>query len=203
MVVTFLPPTVDICVWQDLTALPSIWTVQAPHRPEPQPYLVPVSLRCSRTTQSRAVSGSASTLTALCDRRHGLPPWQTVHHASGIFRLNRRMVVVFRIGRKASSRGAAAWRGFPAIAGPFGAPATRERSMMPRRSRGIKGRIDDPMIGQSNFAGNIAYDDLREWLAMAERLGEGRTVKGANCEEEIGLAAEAGLRPRARPPRLF
>jgi hypothetical protein len=31
MVVTFLPPTVDICVWQDLTALPSIWTVQAPH----------------------------------------------------------------------------------------------------------------------------------------------------------------------------
>src|SRR2546430_16453927 len=50
------------------------------------------------------------------------------------------------------------------------------------------------MSGQSNFAGNIAYDDLREWLAMAERLGEVRTVKGANCEEEIGLAAEAGLR---------
>src|SRR5215471_10426314 len=65
MVVTFLPPMVDICVWQDLTALPSIWTVQAPHRPEPQPYLVPVSLRCSRTTQSSAVSGSASTFTAL------------------------------------------------------------------------------------------------------------------------------------------
>jgi len=65
MVVTFLPPTLDIWVWQDLTALPSIWTVQAPHRPEPQPYLVPVSFRCSRTTQSSAVSGSASTLTAL------------------------------------------------------------------------------------------------------------------------------------------
>jgi hypothetical protein len=32
------------------------------------------------------------------------------------------------------------------------------------------------MVGQSNFAGNIAYDDLREWLAMAERLGEVRTV---------------------------
>jgi hypothetical protein len=31
MVVTFLPPTVDIWVWQDLAALPSIWTVQAPH----------------------------------------------------------------------------------------------------------------------------------------------------------------------------
>src|SRR5262245_43903364 len=65
MVVTFLPPTAEICVWQDLTALPSIWTVQAPQRPEPHPYLVPVSLRCSRTTQSSAVSGSASTFTVL------------------------------------------------------------------------------------------------------------------------------------------
>ena len=48
------------------------------------------------------------------------------------------------------------------------------------------------MTDKSNFAGNIGYDDLREWLAMAERLGEVRTVKGANCEEDIGLAAEAG-----------
>jgi 4-hydroxy-3-polyprenylbenzoate decarboxylase len=55
------------------------------------------------------------------------------------------------------------------------------------------------MVGQSNFAGNIAYDDLREWLAMAERLGEVRTVKGANCEEEIGLAAEAVLRAEHGP----
>src|SRR5262249_1885343 len=60
MVVTFLPPTIDIWVWQDLTALPSIWTVQAPHRPEPQPYLVPVSFRCSRTTQTGPWQGRAS-----------------------------------------------------------------------------------------------------------------------------------------------
>jgi hypothetical protein len=65
IVVTFLPPMAEICVWQDRTALPSIWTVQAPQRPEPHPYLVPVSLRCSRTTQSSAVSGCASTFTAL------------------------------------------------------------------------------------------------------------------------------------------
>src|SRR6267143_5494009 len=50
------------------------------------------------------------------------------------------------------------------------------------------------MIEKRNFGGNIAYDDLREWLSMAERLGEVRTVKGANCEEDIGLAAEAVLR---------
>src|SRR5215211_7972279 len=59
------------------------------------------------------------------------------------------------------------------------------------------------MSGQSNLTGNIAYDDLREWLAMAERLGEVRTVKGANCEEDIGLAAEAVLRAENGPCVLF
>jgi len=62
------------------------------------------------------------------------------------------------------------------------------------------------MAEKSNFAGNIGYDDLREWLALAERLGEVRTVKGANCEEDIGLAAEAVLRAehgRASCSRTF
>src|SRR3984893_1090989 len=62
---------------------------------------------------------------------------------------------------------------------------------------------DSAMAQQSNFAGNIAYDDLREWLAMAERLGEVRTVKGANCEEDIGLAAEAVLRAENGPCVVF
>src|SRR5689334_7559645 len=65
MVVTFLPLTRSIGTWQERTALPSTWTVQAPHRPEPQPNLVPVRFRCSRTTHRSGVSGSASTLTAL------------------------------------------------------------------------------------------------------------------------------------------
>ena len=59
------------------------------------------------------------------------------------------------------------------------------------------------MLEKSNFAGNIAYDDLREWLGMAERLGEVRTVKGANCEEDIGLAAEAVLRAEHGPCVVF
>ena len=59
------------------------------------------------------------------------------------------------------------------------------------------------MTDKSNFAGNIGYDDLREWLAMAERLGEVRTVKGANCEEDIGLAAEAVLRAENGPCVVF
>ncbi len=65
MVVTFLPATFDTAIWHERIALPSIWTVQAPHRPEPQPNFVPVSFRCSRTTQSNGVSGSASTVAAL------------------------------------------------------------------------------------------------------------------------------------------
>src|SRR5215471_6288483 len=64
-------------------------------------------------------------------------------------------------------------------------------------------RLICPMIDQRNFAGNIAYDDLRQWLALAERLGEVRTVKGANCEEDIGLAAEAVLRAEHGPCVVF
>src|SRR6202521_5049858 len=59
------------------------------------------------------------------------------------------------------------------------------------------------MVEQRNFAGNIAYNDLREWLAQADRLGEVRPVKGANCEEDIGLAAEAVLRAEHGPCVVF
>src|SRR5262245_48196702 len=65
MVVTDLPATSLMLVWQERIALPSMWTVQAPHKPEPQPNLVPVSLRCSRTTQSSGVLASTSTFAAV------------------------------------------------------------------------------------------------------------------------------------------
>ena len=46
----------------------------------------------------------------------------------------------------------------------------------------------------SAVGGNIrpvlAYNDLREWLAEAERLGEVTVVKGLDTDEEIGMAAE-------------
>jgi UbiD family decarboxylase len=74
--------------------------------------------------------------------------------------------------------------------------------MMPRPQPGTY-EVNRFMSNKSNFAGNIAYDDLREWLSMAERLGEVRTVKGANCEEEIGLAAEAVLRAENGPCVVF
>jgi 4-hydroxy-3-polyprenylbenzoate decarboxylase len=54
-----------------------------------------------------------------------------------------------------------------------------------------------------NLQGHIAYDDLREWLDHAERLGEVRHVKGATWQEDIGLAAEAILRAENGPCVVF
>ena len=51
------------------------------------------------------------------------------------------------------------------------------------------------MVDQRNFAGNIAYDDLREWLAMAERLGEVRTVKGQPAIAKTGSASAMTVPP--------
>ena len=59
------------------------------------------------------------------------------------------------------------------------------------------------MADGSNVAARIEYDDLREWLAYAERLGEVREVKGASWQEDIGLAAEAILRAENGPCVVF
>ena len=59
------------------------------------------------------------------------------------------------------------------------------------------------MSDRSNIAAHIAYDDLRDWLAAAERLGEVRHVEGATWEEDIGLAAEAILRAENGPCVVF
>ena len=59
------------------------------------------------------------------------------------------------------------------------------------------------MNDTSNITARIAYDDLREWLARAELLGEVRNVKGASWQEDIGLAAEAILRAEDGPCVVF
>jgi len=55
----------------------------------------------------------------------------------------------------------------------------------------------------SNVTAHIAYDDLREWLAHAERLGEVRHIKGASWQEDMGLVAEAILRAEHGPCVVF
>src|SRR5258708_35935076 len=59
------------------------------------------------------------------------------------------------------------------------------------------------MTEGSNVAAHIAYDDLRGWLAHAERLGEVRHIKGASWQEDIGLGAEAILRAEHGPCVVF
>jgi UbiD family decarboxylase len=55
----------------------------------------------------------------------------------------------------------------------------------------------------SNLKCVLAYDDLRGWLAEAERMGELRTVRGASWQEDIGLAAEAVIKEDDGPAVLF
>src|SRR5690349_16045870 len=62
MVVTCLRPTVATDVMHDLVGTPLRWTVQAPHLPTPQPYLVPGSSRLSRSTHNNGVSEATSTV---------------------------------------------------------------------------------------------------------------------------------------------
>src|SRR5205823_14165921 len=61
IVVVFFPTARLTGTEQDRTARPPTSTVQAPHWPIPQPYLVPVSPIVSRRTHSSGVSGSTST----------------------------------------------------------------------------------------------------------------------------------------------
>src|SRR6185437_7046737 len=58
-------------------------------------------------------------------------------------------------------------------------------------------------IGAMTEPAQIAYDDLRQWLDLAERLGEVRRVTGASWQEDIGLAAEAILRAENGPCVVF
>src|SRR5712691_8501817 len=61
MVVTGLPTAALTGIWQERRGIPPISTVQAPHWPSPQPYLLPVKPSSSRRTYSRGVSGSYCT----------------------------------------------------------------------------------------------------------------------------------------------
>src|SRR5437899_1875390 len=61
MVMIDLPSTSETGIAQERTALPSTWTVQAPHDAMPQPNLVPVIFRCSRKTHNNGVLPSTAT----------------------------------------------------------------------------------------------------------------------------------------------
>lgn len=62
-------------------------------------------------------------------------------------------------------------------------------------------------VNADNPSGNmgmrLVYDDLRSWLAEAERLGELKTVRGATWQEEIGMATELVSHSDAAPAVMF
>src|SRR5712672_3828910 len=65
MVLTSCPSAITASVVQDLTALPSRCTTQAPHCEVSQPTWVPVSRRFSRRNCTSRVRGSTLALTGL------------------------------------------------------------------------------------------------------------------------------------------
>ena len=52
---------------------------------------------------------------------------------------------------------------------------------------------EDPAGKGAPIKAELAYTDLREWIEEARKLGEVRTVKGLNWQEEIGMASEVIL----------
>jgi UbiD family decarboxylase len=50
-----------------------------------------------------------------------------------------------------------------------------------------------PAAARSNVDPRIGYDDLRQWIEEARRLGEIKEVKGLDWQSEIGMVAEMAL----------
>src|SRR5881396_919112 len=50
---------------------------------------------------------------------------------------------------------------------------------------------------------HLVYNDLREWIAEAKKLGEIEIVRGASWQEDIGMAAEIAMHSDAAPCVIF
>ncbi len=50
---------------------------------------------------------------------------------------------------------------------------------------------------------NVPYDNLRDFLAIIEGMGELRKISGANCEEEIGALTDVAQHDEHAPALLF
>ncbi len=54
-----------------------------------------------------------------------------------------------------------------------------------------------------NLKHQFAYDDLRQWIAEADKLGEMRYLKGLSWEKEIGMVTELLHHTDPAPCALF
>jgi len=56
---------------------------------------------------------------------------------------------------------------------------------------------------QDNLRHLLVYEDLRDWISEADRLGELREVRGASWEQDIGLACTVVKYDENSPVLLF
>ena len=56
---------------------------------------------------------------------------------------------------------------------------------------------------RSNVAPHLAYHDLRQWIAEAQKLGEVRQVNGLSWQRDIGMVSEIALHDDDAPCFLF
>ena len=54
-----------------------------------------------------------------------------------------------------------------------------------------------------NLKVNVPYDDLRQWMAESDKLGELKRANGYNWQEQIGMAAELLQHRDDAPVALF
>ena len=54
-----------------------------------------------------------------------------------------------------------------------------------------------------NLKANVSYDDLRQWMAEADKLGELKLANGYTWQEQIGMAAELLQHRDDAPVALF
>src|SRR5881275_1445445 len=56
---------------------------------------------------------------------------------------------------------------------------------------------------RSNVKPRLAYDDLRQWLEQARKLGEVKDVSGLSWQEDIGMVAGVAMHDDAAPCFVF
>ena len=56
---------------------------------------------------------------------------------------------------------------------------------------------------RTNVGARLTYEDMREWIREAEKLGEVKVVNGASWKKDIGMAAEVVLHSEKAPCVIF
>src|ERR1700751_2214495 len=79
---------------------------------------------------------------------------------------------------------------------------TRE-DRLPKQETPIGGAQSATGAARSNVEPRVVYDDLRQWIEEARKLGEVREVKGLDWQNEIGMVAEMAVPDDHAPCFIF